>query len=86
MAVEDAEAPRATVLTVTARPVSRAFTSTDVEPETRLIRLGPFSDTEKKIASGWGAEEGKSELQAENEGYGDAKVSPFLLRTNSVKY
>jgi len=32
-------------------------------------------DTDRKVASGWGAEEGKQELQAETEGYGDAKAA-----------
>lgn len=31
-------------------------------------------DTDRKVASGWGAEEGKQELQAETEGWGDAKA------------
>ncbi|MBW0496980.1 hypothetical protein O181_036695 [Austropuccinia psidii MF-1] len=32
-------------------------------------------DTDRKIASGWGAEEGKEELQAETDGWGDAKAA-----------
>lgn len=32
-------------------------------------------DTDRKVASGWGAEEGKQELQAETDGYGDAKAA-----------
>lgn len=32
-------------------------------------------DTDRKVASGWGAEEGKQELQAENDGWGDAKAA-----------
>ncbi|OAV90204.1 hypothetical protein PTTG_00696 [Puccinia triticina 1-1 BBBD Race 1] len=32
-------------------------------------------DTDRKVASGWGAEEGKQELQAETEGFGDAKAA-----------
>lgn len=32
-------------------------------------------DTDRKVASGWGAEEGKQELQAETEGYGDAEAA-----------
>lgn len=32
-------------------------------------------DTDRKVASGWGAEEGKQELQAETEGWGDAKAA-----------
>jgi hypothetical protein len=36
------------------------------------------SDTDRKVASGWGAEEGKQELQAETDGYGDAKVDALF--------
>lgn len=32
-------------------------------------------DTDRKIAAGWGADEGKQELQAETEGWGDAKAA-----------
>jgi hypothetical protein len=43
-----------------------------------LIMSSSHSDTDRKVASGWGAEEGKQELQAETEGYGDAAVrTPF---------